>query len=100
MPEPGNTIPDAAQTLQIHPPRASHLSPVTHRLRGWQLPGPWRAQQEIGGDNRSNAPLGRSFPPGFWAVGSDGGEAEVITSDKDGSFDEAGALLGGAVQGG
>lgn len=73
---------------------------MTRRLHGRQLCGPWRARQEIGSDNRSNAPLGKSFPPGFGQRGSDAGEAEVITSDKDGSFDKPGALLGGTVQGG
>lgn len=70
MPEAASTAPGAAETLQIHPPRASHLSPVTHG----QLCGPGRAQQEIGGDDRSNAPLGRSFPPALGQWGSDAGQ--------------------------
>lgn len=56
--------------------------------------------RKLGGDNHPNAPLGKSLPPLFGQWGSDVGEAEVITSDKDGSFDKPGALLGGTVQGG
>lgn len=95
MPGAGNTIPATAETPN---PLSTCLPSVSRDTQAalWAR----RARQEIASDNGPNAPLGESFPPAFGQRGSDVGQAEVITSDKDGSFDKPGALLGAAVQGG